>query len=123
MKEALGCSRAKHHHGSQSGVTNGGSGVPFTRGTQVVVRNTPVANGELLNQDLGIYGQDSWTIKRLTVNAGLRWESLNAQVARGTSPAGRFVPAREFAIRRRIITALRSRSTIRATDHRSPPMA
>src|SRR5262245_59417801 len=81
----------------QSGVTNGGSGVPFTRGTQVVVRNTPVANGELLNQDLGIYGQDSWTLKRLTLNAGLRWERLNAQVAPGSSPAGRFVPAREFS--------------------------
>jgi len=80
----------------QSGVNNGGSGIPFTRGTTVVVRNTPVANGELLNQDLGIYGQDSWTIKRLTVNAGLRWERLNAQVARGSSPAGRFVPARQF---------------------------
>ena len=62
-----------------------------------MVRNTPVANGELLNQDLGIYGQDSWTLKRLTVNAGLRWERLNAQVAEGASPAGRFVPAREFA--------------------------
>jgi hypothetical protein len=81
----------------QSGLTNGGSGVPYTRGTQVVVRNTPVASGELLNQDLGIYGQDSWTVKRLTVNAGIRWERLNAQVAKGTSPAGRFVPAREFA--------------------------
>ena len=80
----------------QSGVNNGGTGVPFTRGTTVVVRNTPVANGELLNQDLGIYGQDSWTVKRLTVNVGLRWERLNAQVAEGSSPAGRFVPAREF---------------------------
>ena len=51
-------------------MTNGGSGVPYTRGTRVVVRNTPVASGELLNQDLGVYGQDSWTLKRLTVNAG-----------------------------------------------------
>jgi len=79
-----------------SGVNNGGTGVPFTRPVTVTVRNTPVASGEVLNQDLGIYGQDSWTIKRLTVNAGLRWERLNAQVIEGNSPAGRFVPARHF---------------------------
>ena len=33
----------------QSGVNNGGTGVPFTRGTQVQVRNTPVRSGEALN--------------------------------------------------------------------------
>jgi hypothetical protein len=81
----------------QSGVNNGGNGQPFTRARQVLVRNTPVASGEALNHDLGIYAQDSWTIRRLTVNAGIRYERLNAQVLRGTSPAGRFVPAREFA--------------------------
>jgi hypothetical protein len=80
-----------------SGVNNGGSGIPFTRPVTVTVRNTPVASGELLNQDLGVYGQDAWTIKRLTVNAGLRWERLNAQVVEGNSPGGRFVPARHFA--------------------------
>ena len=36
--------------------------------------------GERLNYDLGIYAQDSWTMKRLTINAGMRWEALNAQV-------------------------------------------
>lgn len=81
----------------QSGVNNGGTGVPFTRGTQVVVRNTPVASGEVLNQDLGIYAQDAWTVKRLTVNGGIRWERVNAQVVEGFSPAGRFVPERRFA--------------------------
>jgi hypothetical protein len=80
----------------QSGVNNGGTGVPFTRPRQVLIRNTPVSSGEALNYDLGIYAQDSWSIKRLTVNAGIRYERLNAQVLRGSSPAGRFVPAREF---------------------------
>ena len=37
----------------QSGVNNGGTGVPFTRRHTVVVRNTPVRSGEALNQDLG----------------------------------------------------------------------
>ena len=45
----------------------------------VVVRNTPLARyGERLNYDFGIYVQDSWTMKRLTVNVGLRYEKLNA---------------------------------------------
>jgi hypothetical protein len=36
-------------------------------------------------------------MKRLTLNMGLRWEALNAQVLEGVSPAGRFVPERHFA--------------------------
>ena len=52
--------------------------------------------GERLNYDLGIFAQDAWTMERLTINAGIRWEALNAQVLAGDSPAGRFVPARHF---------------------------
>jgi hypothetical protein len=33
-------------------------------------------------------------LNRLTVNAGIRWEQLKAQVLASESPAGRFVPAR-----------------------------
>jgi hypothetical protein len=73
------------------------TGIPFSVPDTVVVRNTPVRSGEALNEDLGIYGQDAWTIKRLTVNMGLRWEHVNAQVLEGTSPAGRFVGERRFA--------------------------
>jgi len=73
------------------------TGVPYTVPNSVVIRNTPlVLFGERLNYDLGIFAQDSWTLKRLTVNAGIRWEALNAQVLAGDSPAGRFVPARHF---------------------------
>jgi hypothetical protein len=73
------------------------TGVPYSVPNSVVIRNTPlVLFGERLNYDLGIYAQDAWTLKRLTVNAGIRWEALNAQVLAGDSPAGRFVPARHF---------------------------
>jgi len=51
---------------------------------------------EELLYDQGIYAQDQWTIKRLTVNAGLRYEWVNAQVPVQDSPAGRFVAARHF---------------------------
>jgi hypothetical protein len=63
----------------------------------VVVRNTPLARyGERLNHDVGIYAQDTWTLNRLTVTAGLRYEWLNAQVEASDSPAGRWSTARHF---------------------------
>ena len=72
------------------------TGVPFSVPNTIVVRNTPIRSGESLNQDLGIFAQDSWTLKRLSISAGLRWEHLNAQVLEGVSPAGRFVGERRF---------------------------
>jgi hypothetical protein len=74
-----------------------GTGIPFTVPDSVLVYNTPYIQEEDLNYDIGIYGQDQWTLKRLTINAGLRWEAVNAQVPEQTSPAGRFVDARQFA--------------------------
>jgi hypothetical protein len=62
----------------------------------VLIRNSPLVYGERLNKDLGIYIQDTWRIQRLTANVGIRWETLNASVMAGESPAGRFAPARAF---------------------------
>ena len=68
----------------------------FSVPDSVVIRNTPLDYGERLNHDLGIFAQDSWRLNRLTVNAGIRWENVKAQVLASESPAGRFVPARSF---------------------------
>jgi hypothetical protein len=73
------------------------TGLPFTVPNSVLVYNTPFQSMELLNYDFGLYAQDQWTLKRLTVNAGLRWEAVNASVPAQGSPAGRFVDARQFA--------------------------
>jgi hypothetical protein len=62
----------------------------------VDVANTPVLSNDRMNRDLGVYVQDSWTIKRLTLNPGLRFEQLIQSTAAVDSPAGRFVPARHF---------------------------
>lgn len=62
----------------------------------VRVYNTPVRYKDNLNADVGIFAQDTWTLKRLTVNGGLRWEYLNAEVSEEDSGAGRFVGVRHF---------------------------
>jgi hypothetical protein len=62
----------------------------------VVVSNTPQWAEEKINYDLGVYIQDSFTYKRLTLNPGIRFEAFNTSVPEQGSPAGRFVPARHF---------------------------
>ena len=66
----------------------------FVGPVDVLVRNTPLFSRERLNRDLSMYAQDSFTMKRLTVNYGVRREYLNSQVDQTSSDAGRFVPAR-----------------------------
>ncbi len=62
----------------------------------VIVYDTTTGLYDLMKADLGMYVQDSWTLKRLTVNPGLRWEYFNAAIQAKAAPAGRFVPARSF---------------------------
>ena len=66
------------------------SGVP----NSVSVAAHPSDAQSKVNHDAGIYVQDRWTVKRLTVNAGVRYEIFQAGVGATSSPAGRFVPAR-----------------------------
>ena len=45
---------------------------------------------------VGIFAQDQWTIRRLTLNVGLRYDTFNGSVPEQHLPAGPFVPARDF---------------------------
>jgi hypothetical protein len=45
---------------------------------------------------LGIYAQDQWTMNRLTLNLGARFDYLNGFTESEDVPAGMFVPARSF---------------------------
>jgi hypothetical protein len=64
----------------------------------VIRYNFPILGAESdLDRNVGIFIQDSWTIKRLTLNPGLRYEIIRGSVPAQTAPAGRFVPARSFA--------------------------
>ncbi len=80
-------------------LTNNGNMVQvYNNGSplQVRVYNTPLVSRSNLNGDLGIYLQDTWRIRRLTLNPGIRFERFNAEVDEQSAPAGRFVPARQF---------------------------
>jgi hypothetical protein len=70
----------------------------FLRGVpnQVTLYATPLVLEERLKANLGIYAQDQWRIRRLTLNAGVRFDYFNAFVPEQHLPAGRFVPARDF---------------------------
>ena len=57
----------------------------------VTILNTPVNFQDNLKADLGIYGQDSWTFNRLTINYGARWEYFASGIPEETSGTGRFV--------------------------------
>lgn len=66
------------------------SGQPDT----VTVYNTPFEWRVGLNYDLGVYVQDNWTMKRLTLNTGVRFEWIDSAITETSSLAGRFVPSR-----------------------------
>jgi hypothetical protein len=74
---------------------NNAAGVPGA--SSVTIRNSPVTGRERLNADFGMFAQDKWSVKRLTVTAGGRFDYLNAGTPDQTAPAGRFVPARSAA--------------------------
>ena len=71
------------------------SGVP----DRVGVRNSPAVYSTFAH-DTGLFAQDTWTLDRLTINAGVRIDLFRSQNntfrAGGGSPAGRFVPLRLF---------------------------
>lgn len=46
--------------------------------------------------EIGFYAMDSWVIRRLTLNAGARFDRFSGRVNPTSLPAGRFVGAREF---------------------------
>ena len=70
----------------------------FLRGmpTQITQLATPYFRKERIRADLGIYAQDHWAVKRVTVNYGLRFDYYNAYVPEQHMPATKFVPARDF---------------------------
>ncbi len=70
-------------------VTQFRSGVPDS----VVVSAVPYV-AQFHAHETGIYAMDSWTIRRLTVSPGIRFDYSRGGIDPTTSEAGRFVPQR-----------------------------
>ena len=69
------------------------NGVPDS----VRVYNTPVRANEYLSGNLGMFVQDAWTLKRMTLNMGARLERFVGKIQDQTAGAGRFAPQRTFS--------------------------
>jgi hypothetical protein len=94
---------AWHHawyddNGPGAGIGPGLVAYTFFNGlpSQVTQYAEPVTFSERLKVNLGIYAQDQWTVKRLTLNLGLRYDYFNAYVPAQDLGAGPFVPARHY---------------------------
>ncbi len=63
---------------------------------QVAIRNTPIDESiERLNADFGVFVQDAWTLNRVTLNLGARYDYFNAEVPAVSAPASQWVTARQ----------------------------
>jgi hypothetical protein len=69
------------------------NGVP----KQVTVYTSPWTQQSDLNYDGGLFVQDKWTVNRLTLNLGGRFDFVKASVPAQSLPAVEFVGARNFA--------------------------
>jgi len=69
------------------------NGVP----RQVTIFATPFSFYELMNQNWGAFAQDQWTLKRVTINAGVRYDYLNDTVPAQTLGSGPQVPNRNIS--------------------------
>ena len=56
----------------------------------------PITFKERLKLNLGLYAQDQWTINRLTLNYGIRFDQFHGFVPAQSLNAGAFVPARTY---------------------------
>jgi hypothetical protein len=62
----------------------------------VQVNINPYATEEYVKADIGVYVQDSWRYKNLTINPGVRFEYFNSKIKEQWRLAGRFVPGAIF---------------------------
>lgn len=63
----------------------------------IAVSNGPTTAQQKVKTDLGFYVQDTWTMNRLTLNIGGRYDYFNAEVPAQSADAGPWIQARNFA--------------------------
>jgi hypothetical protein len=62
----------------------------------VSVYNTPTRSVPYMDGDTGIYAQDAWSFKRVTLNLGLRYDYLRGSIGTQDAGPGRFAPPRHY---------------------------
>jgi hypothetical protein len=86
------------HGKSQQQIRDGNLSEVVLNGTPVAVTYYPTPQTDVgyLSPNLGIYGQDQWTLKHVTVNAGLRFDYLHQGYDDTTLPPVPNVPSTRF---------------------------
>jgi hypothetical protein len=64
--------------------------------TQIIEYASPLTTKRVVKPDMGIYVQDRWTLNRLTLSPGLRFDYFQAYVPAQTLVANRFLPQRSY---------------------------
>ena len=55
---------------------------------------TPFYQQERQNHEIGLFAQDAWTLGRITMNLGVRWDYITMGFPAADLPAGPYTPAR-----------------------------
>jgi hypothetical protein len=63
----------------------------------ITVQAYPQISDSRTRADIGLYAQDKWTVKRMTLSYGLRFDYLNTYAAPVTLPAAPLAPNRVFS--------------------------
>ena len=87
----------RNHNESAVDMIHGARQYTFRNGVpqSVTIYATPFGRASD-STTIGIYAQDQWTMQRLTLNLGLRYDSFNATAVAQSFSAGYFVGARDF---------------------------
>ncbi len=64
----------------------------------ITMRASPVTRTDKLNAELGIFVQDKWTLRRLTLSAGLRFDYFSTEFPETRLGPGPLVPTRNLVV-------------------------
>jgi hypothetical protein len=63
----------------------------------ITMSTAPYTQTQNINADLGIYATERWTLRRLTLTGGIRFDYFNSSIPEQSAPAARWIGARSFA--------------------------
>jgi hypothetical protein len=86
------------HPDTNEPAINNSLGYTFLNGkpTALTMRASPLTQARVMNAIGGLFAQDQWTRRRLTVNGGLRLDWVKGSVSAVHVGPGPFAPARDF---------------------------